>query len=171
MPLFVSSTLDFSGDHEHALFVGGFDHSEPELISLEQICSSKSEIVIFETTAFVSLCKKRKVPLPESIVDVFQIYKLIQGKPSKLYRHPSSKVIWEIFKNIALDKDQLRNVISELNKHSGKIDEKILSSLKLLNLQFKIVYNELLSQLKERNEYERFRHLNIYFFVFVVVDK
>jgi DNA polymerase I-like protein with 3'-5' exonuclease and polymerase domains len=158
MIFFLIPTLNISDEGANPIFVGCYEDSEPQIISLNDIDIKTKELVVFNAPILIDYLRVNKIGLPKNIIDVFQIFKLINGKPTKYHKYSEQQVLWHVFNKYIEDKEELKDVIETLNFTSKTIIETNLECKLFLFLMYlKKVYSIMQIELSEKGEIERFK--------------
>jgi len=160
MKFFVVFTIDISNEGTQPIFIGCKEGSQPQIISLDTIDFKVTELIVFNASPLIDYLRQNKIDLPKGFIDVFQIYKLIKGKPTRYHRHSEPQVLWNIFNEFIEDKEELKRVIDTLNSSSKKIIKtKAENNLLLFASYLKQMYSLLLIELTNKGESDRYENI------------
>lgn len=157
MKYFFTPTLNISEEGVQPILIGSEDNSAPEIITLRNNSLKNRELIVFNSSQIIDYLRRNNVELPKSIIDIFQIYKLLKGKPLKYHKYTEAQVIWLVFREIINNDDELKDVISTLDSSSKKINaHKLEEKLFLFNSYLKQAYAHFILDLKNKGELKRY---------------
>ena len=156
MNYFLTSTTFYSNQDSQSIFIGCKEGDTPTQISLDQEILDTFQIVTFDSTILVEYCRNRNLILPKSIIDVFQLFKLVTGRPKKYHKLSQTKLIWIIFSQF-VEEDEMKSIIEILDYSPKQISEtNSMPQLIKFNIFFQQVFFSLESTLKLKQEFERY---------------
>lgn len=160
MKYYFTSTLNISEEGIQPLLIGCDDNSHPAFITLTNNSLIDSEIVVFNSSQIIDYFRRNKIQLPKSIIDIFQIYKLLKGKPLKYHKYSEAQIIWLVFKELIDNEEELKSVISALDSSAKKItSNKLENKLILFTSYLKKAYEHFMLELKDKGELERYEKI------------
>lgn len=160
MKYFFTSTLNISEEGVQPMLIGCEVNSNPEFITLDKNSLKNYEIIVFDSSRIIDYLRRKKIELPKSFIDVFQIYKLLKGKPIKYHKYSEARIIWLVFKDMIDSKEELKSVIEALNSTSKKIiDSNLENKLLLFNGYLKKAYEQFMDMLKDKGELYRYENI------------
>jgi DNA polymerase-1 len=160
MKFFLVSTLNISEDGIQPIFIGCGENLQPKIISLKEIDLKTKELIVFNAPILIDYLRREKIDMPKGFIDVFQIFKLIKGKPIKYHRYSESQILWNVFNEFIEDKEELKIVIDALNFSTKKIIETKAESKLLLFASCLIkIYSLLIIKLKDKGESDRYENI------------
>ena len=121
MILFLTSTLNISDEGARPIFAGCYAGATPKILLPHEMNFENTEVVVFNAPAFIEFFRKHKISLPKSIVDVFQIFKIIDGRPIKYHKWSEARRVYSIFKTFIQNDDELKSVVKILDSNPEKV--------------------------------------------------
>lgn len=123
-------------------------------VDIESLIKEKEVLVSFDLFVFIEALRESHLPLESTLIDVSQLFKLVIGKPSKEMKSSSPFSLNSIFQYYKIyPTDRIDEIFKNLHTRINLItDDQVIDILKGL----RTVFNNLVNDLKERNEYKRF---------------
>lgn len=160
MEYFFTSTLNISEEGIQPLLIGWEGNSHPTFITLNKTSLTDSEIVVFNSSQIIDYFRRNEIELPKSIIDIFQIYKLVKGKPFKYHKYSEAQIIWLVFRELIDNDEELKSVISALDSSTKKIvSHQLENKLLLFTSYLRKAYEYYMLELKNKGELERYEKI------------